>query len=269
MNDGASTKSRPWSAPVTSLRVLGLLAGLDWERARVVDVGAGPGHFSRLIGEQLRQRGLTPAEHLWACDLIPESFEYEDVACAPMSPDGRLPFEDGSFDAVVSIEVIEHVENQFAFMRELARVAKPGGIVIVTTPNTLNANSRLRTLFVGFPLLFDPLPIHGHDPRTLSGHIHPISPYFLAYDALRAGLQNPTFHPDRTKRSGVIYTTLLSPALLLARLLHRRRLRRKQPEVLRDENRDVIRMQASWALLTCRTSVLRAEKPGGRIRAGD
>ena len=219
----------PLSHSATTARVLGLLDRLDWPTARVVDVGAGNGYFSRALGEALVARGLDPGEHIVACDVVPEAFRYAPVHCAAINRDGRLPFSDGEFDAVVSIEVVEHIENQFAFLRELARIAKPGAAVVVTTPNTLNANSRVRMLLQGFPLLFEPLPLHGGDVRHLSGHIHPISPYFLALAALRAGLVDATFHPDRTKTSGAMLTTMLAPALWLAARAQRRRLRRKWP----------------------------------------
>jgi 2-polyprenyl-3-methyl-5-hydroxy-6-metoxy-1,4-benzoquinol methylase len=44
---------------------------------------------------------------------------------------------------VVSVETIEHLENPRAFLRELARIARPGAPVIVTTPNQLSALSLL------------------------------------------------------------------------------------------------------------------------------
>ena len=81
---------------------------------------------------------------------------------------------------------VEHVEDPFAFVRELARIARPGAKVIVTTPNVLSLPSRVRTLVWGFPELFDPLPLAGADERLLTGHIHPIAPYYLALTALRA-----------------------------------------------------------------------------------
>jgi SAM-dependent methyltransferase len=249
-----------WSAPATSRCVLDLLSDLDWSRARIVDVGAGRGHLVRLLAERLRARALEPRDRLFACDLVPESFEVSDLGCRPIATDGRLPFEDASFDAVVSVEVIEHVEDPFLFWRELARIAKPGATIVVTTPNVLNINSRLRTLFTGFPLLFDPLPLDGHDPRRLGGHIHPIAPYYLAYGALRAGLVEPRFHPDRTKASAVALALLLWPLLRVGRLRHEWRWRRKSPHATA-QNRSLLAAQCGWDLLTCRSAVLRVRKP--------
>lgn len=48
-----------------------------------------------------------------------------------------------SADIVVSVETIEHLENPRAFYRELVRITKPGGCVIVTTPNQLSLLSKL------------------------------------------------------------------------------------------------------------------------------
>jgi hypothetical protein len=96
--------------------------------------------------------------------------------------------------------------------------------------------------------------------RHLSGHIHPITPYYLAVTALRAGLVDLSFHPDRTKTSGAILTALLAPALWLARLAQRRRMQRKWPGVY-EQNAALLTALNSWGLFTCRTAVLRAMKP--------
>ena len=45
-----------------------------------------------------------------------------------------LPFPDGTFDRVIASEVLEHIPDDTAAMRELARVLRPGGTMAVTVP---------------------------------------------------------------------------------------------------------------------------------------
>lgn len=47
----------------------------------------------------------------------------------------NLKFPDNSFEVVVSFETLEHLNNQAQFIRELRRVLKPGGVLIISTPN--------------------------------------------------------------------------------------------------------------------------------------
>ena len=262
-------KAKGWSIPKTTEVVLELLrAGLGlsaeagWSALgsrRIADVGTGRGHFAHVLGEALGAAGLKPADHIAPCDLLPESFEVEGLTCLKTEPDGRLPFADNSFDAVVSIEVIEHVEDQFAFWRELLRIAKPGGFVVVTTPNTHNVNSRVRNLTWGFPLLYNPLPHGVHDPRLLGGHIHPISPYFLAYGALRAEATDIEFHGDRRKSSAVALYALLWPLFVIGKLKNFGRMQRKAP-AFAAENAPWIDALCGHELLFARTAILTCRK---------
>jgi 2-polyprenyl-3-methyl-5-hydroxy-6-metoxy-1,4-benzoquinol methylase len=66
-----------------------------------------------------------------------------DVHFVPANLDAALPIADASVDTAAAIEVIEHLENPRAFVRELVRVTKPGGWIVVTTPNQLSALSLL------------------------------------------------------------------------------------------------------------------------------
>ena len=248
------------SSPTTTTRVLDLLRDTLGSEARIADVGAGRGHFSRALSERLRDMGLTPVDHLVPCDMCPEHFQVPELECLPVAPDGCLPFADASMDAVVSIEVIEHVEDQFAFLRELARVTKPGGLVIVTTPNVLNLNSRVRNLVWGFPCLYDLLPLDDQDIRFMGGHIHPISPYYLAYTAMRAELTDIRLCSDRTKHSAIGWAALLGLPIWLARRAHRIRIRRKRPHLL-EQNASLLPQVERFDLLTGRTAILSARRP--------
>jgi SAM-dependent methyltransferase len=56
--------------------------------------------------------------------------------CQVVDCNGRLPFETDSFDLVWCSEVIEHLVNPVASLMELRRVTRPGGELILTTPNS-------------------------------------------------------------------------------------------------------------------------------------
>ena len=62
---------------------------------------------------------------------------------------GRAPLSDGVADVVAAVETIEHLENPRAFLRELTRLCKPGGRVIVTTPNQHSLLSTLTLVAFG------------------------------------------------------------------------------------------------------------------------
>jgi SAM-dependent methyltransferase len=70
-----------------------------------------------------------------------------------------IPCASQTFDLVVSVEGIEHLENPFAFLREIHRVLRPGGRLLLTTPNLTSIRSRVRFFGSGF---------YHQDPRPLN-----------------------------------------------------------------------------------------------------
>jgi ubiquinone/menaquinone biosynthesis C-methylase UbiE len=228
--------------------------------ARVLDLGAGEGYFSRLIGEHLRHGiGMDPSAVLSACDAVPAQFRYADVACDGIGDAGDLPYADQKFDLVCSLEVIEHVEDQFAFLREAHRVLKPGGMLVLSTPNVLNMNSRWRFLHSGFAQLFDPLPLDERDIVHTSGHIHPVSYYYLAYALRATGFRGVGVTYDHYKRSAVALLVLLAPLIGLGRIGFRLRMRRKRPREM-EQNRHFVKAMDSFAMLTSRSIIVSARR---------
>lgn len=256
------TSPAPISHVATNNRILDLAAPLLKPGSRVVDVGAGEGYFSQLLAERVRSSLQTdPADVVRACDLYPEFFRYPDVPCDPIDAAGTFPYADGSFDVAVSVEVVEHLQDQFHFLREIFRVVRPGGRAFVSTPNLLNINSRLRYMHSGFWLLFDPLPLTSHDPRHTSGHIHPVTAYYLAYLFARAGFIDIRIHFDRHKRSAAALAALTWPLRALPNALFERRLRRKQPATAA-ENGELVRSLNGWGMLTSRSIIVEGRRPG-------
>ena len=96
----------------------------------ILDVGGGTG--ATLLA--LRQFG--PAA---GCDVAPEAVQYSrerGLADVVHQPDpARLPFADGRFDVVTAFDMIEHVDDDVAMLKEMARVLKPGGTVFLTVPS--------------------------------------------------------------------------------------------------------------------------------------
>jgi SAM-dependent methyltransferase len=96
-----------------------------------------------------------------------------------------LPFPCSEFDAVLSLEGIEHVFNPSLLFDELSRVLKPGGMLIITTPNLQNLATRWQHLCCGYPFQFDPfdkIPLK-HTEIGDKGHISPVFYTQLRYYA--------------------------------------------------------------------------------------
>lgn len=254
---------RPISHWSTNDKVFSLILPLLNQGARVADVGAGEGFFSKKVGDYLNSAGRDPRELLAACDLFPEFFRYRGVECDPVTASGRLPYPDNTFDVVCSLEVIEHLEDQFLFTRELHRILKPGGIAVISTPNVLNINSRLRTLHSGFAVLFDPLPLSSKDPVHTAGHIHPISWYYLAYMLARAGFDDPSVEYDRFKNSARGLLSFAGWYVGLGNWFFRRRLHKRNPQV-EHENQRILSALNSYHMLISRSIIAVARKTGHR-----
>jgi SAM-dependent methyltransferase len=262
VTSGARTEGeiRPISHRSTNDKVLELVRPLLKQGIKVADIGAGEGFFSQLLGQHIQsQLGLAPSAIVSSCDIFPQYFRYPDIECLAITPDGRLPYPDASIDIACSLEVIEHVEDQFAFARELYRILKPGGIAILSTPNILNVNSRWRNLHSGFAVLFDPLLLSSADPVHTSGHINPVSYYYLSYQLTRAGFTSTTVEYDRFKTSAKFLLIICGPAIWLGNLLFRRRLESRKPEVS-TENAAILDGMWSVRMLTSRSIIAIGKK---------
>jgi ubiquinone/menaquinone biosynthesis C-methylase UbiE len=105
----------------------------------MLDAGCGSGRvFQYVFGEEQRPRLIV------GVDLTDEPKGNRNVDAAARADLARLPFRDGAFDIAISSHVAEHLTQPDAVFGELARVLKPGGKLLILTPNrwhyvTMNA----------------------------------------------------------------------------------------------------------------------------------
>ena len=133
------------ACPGTYEAVRVLLA--DLPPGRVLDAPCGEGH----LAASLREAG----HQVVAGDIMPQRMAQAGIPTLGLDLNTCLPFRDAAFDAVVAVEGIEHLENPYLPAREFFRVLRPGGLLILTTPNILNLRSRMKFLACGTLFWFD------------------------------------------------------------------------------------------------------------------
>ena len=223
---------------------------------RYLDIGAGHGDLIRLLSREFR---LEPT----ACDYTSELMRAPgiEVDVVDLNIDA-LPYPDASFDLITCTEVIEHVEHYRRTFREIFRILKPGGILIVTTPNVLNLRSRIRYLLFGFFSLFGPLHLRESQRYLTGGHINPVSYFYVAHALSDAGLADISVSIDKRQRGAFVWFILLWIPIRIYSLwaIHREKHRYKTIDAM---NERFVREMNSADLLLGRTVVVGCRKKSG------
>ena len=194
---------------------------------RVLDLGCGTGYgtaslagvASQVVGVDVSAEAITVATDVFGSS----GAEFRRVADPSRH---TLPFADGSFDAVLSFQVIEHLDRPAAYLAEAARVLVPGGLVLLATPD------RARRLF-SWQKPWNRFHVTEFDGRGLQRALDPqfassevlgmtLSPEFVAHEEARvrqARLMSLPFTfpgaPDLWRRPGLQLMT--AGVALLAR----------------------------------------------------
>ena len=190
-------------------------------------------------------------------------------ACAP------LPFRERAFDAIVSLEGIEHFEDQTGFLRECARVLRPGGTLVLTTPNVLHLSARVSGFCTGQRLMK-----HGfvnevstlrsrEGTRIYHGHAYLIDAFRLRY-ILRVvglrlvGLETTTRSPSSLALAPLV--PLLWATTRWSLRAGRRRLQREgRAAPAPDLERELARVALSPALLFGRKLIVVARREAAEV----
>jgi SAM-dependent methyltransferase len=131
----------------------------------MLDVGTHTGEFATRVADRLGATRVAGIELIEEHATAARARGFE-VVCANV--DDGLPFADAEFDTVHANQVIEHVRHSDAFLREVRRVLKPGGLALIST-NNLSSWHNVGALALGY----QPMPAHVSDDIIVGNPLDP------------------------------------------------------------------------------------------------
>ena len=157
---------------------------IDWTDKDVLDLGCAGGFMAEALHRRgARVTGIDPAAQAIAAARAHAAQAGFDIRYE-VGKGEALPHADASFDAVVCVDVLEHVQDLSRVLAETARVLRPGGLFLFDTINR-NWLARLATITIAEDIL-RLLPKGTHDPAM-----------FIKPRELRAGLERAGLVPGR------------------------------------------------------------------------
>lgn len=193
------------------VRTLRPIAG----QRRLLDIGSGAGVGAKLLADTI---GI---DHVTCVDISVQALsETVKKGFSPLiaSAEGTvLPFRNDTFDVVVIDEVIEHLVDTDSIMNEIHRVLKPGGQLVLSTPNLASWFNRLAMLF-GFQPAYSEVSfkkVYGRPGSGIVGHLRLFTKRALVAFVADAGF-------DNVSTRGVPFPELPRPVRPLDRLIARR-----------------------------------------------
>jgi len=137
---------------------------------KVLDIACGTGFGSELLLRSGAARVVAADVSLEAIESCTKRLQqFEGLSWTCHYQDGtNMTYEPNTFDIVVSFETIEHIPAADEFLKEISRVLKPGGMLVLSTPN-----GRITNPLKGKPI--NPFHVYEYDPIELQNLI---TPYF-------------------------------------------------------------------------------------------
>lgn len=227
--------------------IIEILENCGGGRGKILDAPAGSGEISK----KLQDVGF----EVYAADIAPELFKLPGVQCKKVDLSQNLPYENEVFDYILSSNGIEHLEDQYNFVRECYRILKPHGKLLITTPNILNLKARVANFLLGLPTFHD-RPQNEVDDYEGGGHINNVSYFDLRINLHRNGFKIILVKTHMCSITAMVFS-LLVPFVYAA--TYKSFMREKNREQ-RDRNKDILKHVLSTDLLFGKKLFILAEK---------
>ena len=180
----------------------------------MVDVGCGPGESTMLLADALGpfRRVLGIEISLDAANLFKAfSRTYERDATYVRATCTELPIREASVALLVSFEMVEHVANWPEFIAEAAKALVPGGVMMVSTPNTTALHTRLKLL---------QRRLRGWNPKPYN-HYYDFYEEFIPDTALRSAAETAGLTVELLAHGGHVISAAPDSVLPLSRAAER------------------------------------------------
>lgn len=237
----------------------------DYRGLSVLDLSCGDGEIlEALHGDGCRVEGT----HYRPDDYIlrnPRPVLKQARIHQNVSLDAALPFDSASYDVVLLTEVLEHLPNHFLALREVTRIVRPGGYLVLTTPNISRLHSRFYFLLTGtHKLVMRRIGWDTDLARLQENHINPMD-FPLCHALLHIqGMETLSVAATRIKRRHLGLLPL-APLIWLASW-REFRVRRGDPAFVEGEA-DLFRKMMSVPLLLSEQLLIVARKKAEEGRA--
>ena len=194
-------------------------SGLSGSLGKVLDVGCGTG----ALIDALHGR----SEEIWGVDSSAEALRFcarRGLRCVTLADAAAVPLPSGYFDLVTAVGIIEHVSADGAFLSEMHRLVKPGGVLLLLTSS--------------FPFLWSMHDVANQHYRR----------YYLK--PLRGRIEAAGFATVRFSHLNFLLFPLLAPGLLLHRWVvgleseHPRRILPRPPRAINALLTQILRLEA-------------------------
>ena len=176
----------------------------------VLDIGCGNGHLLYQLRHRFRRlMGLEYSAHR----LEQARINLSDLAFTPIlgSAEDMSAVATESVECIVSADVIEHIPDVYAACAEMFRVLRPGGTLVINTPNIAFLKKRLVLLLGRFPSTSQPNEGLGNEILFDGGHLHYFTFRSLSLLLERAGFEiRHCTGFGRLGRAHALYPALLS-----------------------------------------------------------
>jgi ubiquinone/menaquinone biosynthesis C-methylase UbiE len=213
---------------------------------KILDIPSGAGAFT--------SRMLNQSVEVYSADIQNIlMIDNDNYIKADMNE--KLPFEDESFDSVVCIDGIEHLENPFQFVREACRITRISGTIIISTPNINALRSRWRWFWTSHHNKCKS-PLNEHSPSFLH-HINMMSYQRLRYILHTSGMKIEKVRTNRSKLVARLYAPFALLTMMITSFVYGKE---EHDQRQKESNKEILRELQKPSLLFGETMIVKARK---------